>query len=99
MIRLYGFVDGGLRALHLETLGEASGPEWDAVSWVDLLDPEPEEKAWVERIWGIEVPSRSEMRELEASSRFSYEADSLHLLTSFIVSEPGPAHTIDVWFN
>ena len=69
MIRLYGFVEGGLRALHLEPGGEATGPEWDAVGWVDLLDPEPEEKAWVERVWGIEVPSRSEMRELEASSR------------------------------
>jgi len=99
VIRLYGFVDGTLRALHLAPLGEASGPEWDAVAWVDLLDPEPEEKAWVEQVWGIEVPSRSEMKELEASSRCYQEADSLHLLTAFIASEPGPAHTIDVWFN
>ena len=99
MIRLYGFVDGSLRALHLPTLGEANGSEWDAVAWIDLLDPEPEEKAWVESTWGIEVPSRSEMRELEASSRCYQEAESLHLLTAFIASEPGPAHTIDVWFN
>ena len=99
MIRLYGFVDGVLRAFHLEPGGEAVGPEWEAVAWVDLLDPEPEEKAWVERVWGIDVPSRSEMRELEASSRCYQEQDSLHLLTSFIVNDPGPARTVDVWFN
>jgi magnesium transporter len=99
LIRLYGFIDGGLKALHLETGGDAAGPEWDGVAWVDLLEPDPEEKAWVERVWGIEVPSRSEMRELEASSRCYQEADSLHLLTAFIVSEPGPARTVDVWFN
>lgn len=99
MIRLYGFVDGGLRALHLEPGGDASGPGWDSVAWVDLLDPEPEEKAWVERVWGIDVPSRSEMRELEASSRCYQEQESLHLLISFIVNDPAPARTVDVWFN
>ena len=56
MIRLYGFVDGGLKALHLAPLGEAGGPAWDTVAWVDLLEPDPEEKAWVEKTWGIEVP-------------------------------------------
>ena len=99
MIRLYGFVEGSLRALHLEPLAEATGPGWDAVAWVDLLEPDAEEKAWVERTWGIEVPSRSEMRELEASSRCYQEADSLNLLTAFIVSEPGAPHTTDVWFH
>ena len=99
MIRLYGFVDGGLKPLHLEAGGEAAGPEWDAVAWVDLLEPEPEEKEWVERAWGVEVPSRSEMRELEASSRCYQEADGLHLLTAFIVAEPGAVHTTDVWFH
>lgn len=99
MIRLYGFVEGGLKTLHLETGGDATGPGWDAVAWVDLLDPGPEEKAWVERTWGVEIPSRSEMRELEASSRCSHEGDSINLLTAFVVSEPGPARTVDVWFH
>ena len=99
MIRFYGLVDGGLRALHLEAGGDATGPGWDVVSWIDLVDPSPEEKAWVERAWGIDVPSRSEMRELEASSRCYQEADSLNLLTAFIVTEPGPARTVDVWFH
>lgn len=99
MIRLYGFIEGGLRALHLEPGGEATGSEWEAVSWIDLLDPEPDEKAWVERVWGIDIPSRSEMRELEASSRCHQEAESLHLLTAFVVTDPGPARTVDVWFN
>ena len=99
MIRLYGLGEGGLKALPLDPGGEAEGPGWDDVAWVDLLDPPPEEKAWVERTWGIEVPSRSEMRELEASSRCHQEAESLHLLTAFIVSEPGSVHTTDVWFH
>mgnify|MGYP003588308055 CR=1 FL=1 len=99
MIRVYGFTDGTLKALPLPPPEEAAGPAWDGVAWVDLLDPEPEEKAWVERVFGIEVPSRSEMRELEASSRCHQETDSLHLLTAFITTEPAPARTIDVWFH
>ena len=48
----------------------------DAV-WIDLRDPTPTEIASVERALGIEIPTREEMREIEASSRLYTEASYL----------------------
>ncbi len=39
------------------------------VVWIDLFNPTPEEDAAVEAALGISVPTREEMREIEASSR------------------------------
>lgn len=48
----------------------------DAV-WVDLLEPTPTEIHAVETAFAIEVPTREEMHEIEASSRLYSEGDSL----------------------
>lgn len=48
----------------------------DAV-WVDLLEPTPTEIHAVETAFMIEVPTREEMHEIEASSRLYSEGDSL----------------------
>jgi magnesium transporter len=52
--------------------------------WYDLLDPTPEEDAFVEKCLDISVPTRAEMREIEASSRF-YEEKGASYMTAFIV--------------
>jgi magnesium transporter len=52
--------------------------------WYDLLDPTPEEDAYVEKCLGISVPTRAEMREIEASSRF-YQENGASYMTAFIV--------------
>jgi magnesium transporter len=41
--------------------------------WVDLCDPTPTEIVSVERVFGIEIPTREEMLEIEASSRLYSE--------------------------
>jgi magnesium transporter len=56
--------------------------------WYDLFDPTPEEDAFVEKCLGISVPTRAEMREIEASSRF-YQENGASYMTAFIV------HNID----
>ncbi|HEV8389991.1 MAG TPA: magnesium transporter CorA family protein [Dongiaceae bacterium] len=48
----------------------------DAV-WVDLCNPLPSEIAAVERAFGMEVPTREEMGEIEASSRLYTENGAL----------------------
>jgi magnesium transporter len=48
----------------------------DAV-WVDLCNPLPSEIASVERAFGMEVPTREEMGEIEASSRLYTENGAL----------------------
>jgi magnesium transporter len=52
--------------------------------WYDLLDPTQEEDNFVERALGISVPTRAEMREIEASSRFYQEGGATYM-TAFIV--------------
>ena len=52
--------------------------------WLDLLNPTPEEDAYVEKCLGISIPTRAEMREIEASSRL-YAENGTHYMTAFVV--------------
>jgi Mg2+ and Co2+ transporters len=54
--------------------------------WFDLLEPTPEEEKQVEDALGVDVPTREEMREIEASNRF-YEEDNALFLTATIVTK------------
>ena len=55
----------------------------DAV-WVDLRDPTPEEEQFVESALGIDVPTREEMREIEASNRFYEENGGLYMTATLV---------------
>jgi magnesium transporter len=52
--------------------------------WIDLTDPKPDEDKFIEQALGIEVPTRSEMREIEASNRF-YTENGAYYMTSIIL--------------
>ncbi len=52
--------------------------------WIDLLNPAEDEDKIIEQALGIEVPTRSEMREIEASNRF-YTESGAYYMTSIIV--------------
>jgi magnesium transporter len=54
--------------------------------WIDLLAPTPDEEQLVERTLGIDVPTRDEMREIEASNRF-YEENGALYMTATIVTK------------
>lgn len=56
----------------------------DATVWIDLLNPTPEEEAAIERALGISVPTRAEMREIEASNRLYIESGGYYM-TAFII--------------
>ena len=67
----------------------------EATVWIDLLNPTPEEDAFVENQLGIDVPTRAEMREIEASNRLYYEQGA-YFMTAFIVynvEQPAPQTT------
>ena len=67
--------------------------------WFDLLDPTPEEDRQVEQALGISVPTRAEMREIEASNRFYNEGGATYI-TSFIVQNGinGPPQSSTITF-
>lgn len=54
--------------------------------WIDLREPTPEEEQLVEKALGIDVPTREEMREIEASNRF-YEEDGTLYMTATLVTK------------
>ncbi|MBS0421575.1 MAG: magnesium transporter CorA family protein [Proteobacteria bacterium] len=60
-----------------------TAPAPDAV-WIDLRDPTPEEEQLVEKALGIDVPTREEMREIEASNRFYEENGGLYMTATLV---------------
>jgi magnesium transporter len=51
----------------------------DAAVWIDLLEPTIREEKAVEAHFGIDVPTREEMKEIEASNRLYEENGSLYM--------------------
>jgi magnesium transporter len=52
--------------------------------WIDLLEPTPAEEKLVEDTLGIDVPTREEMSEIEASSRLYEEQGSLFMTATIV---------------
>jgi magnesium transporter len=53
-------------------------------AWIDLREPTPEEEQLVESTLGIDVPTRDEMREIEASNRFYEENGALYMTATLV---------------
>jgi magnesium transporter len=80
MLLLYRRDDGRIDA---ET-PQINDPIPTGAVWLDLFDPTPEEKAWVEARTAITIPTRTEMREIEPSSRLYRRGDQLYLTASVL---------------
>ncbi len=66
--------------------GEAAA----AAAWIDLLDPTPEERAEVERVLGVHLPTREDMREIEASSRLYRDGETLFMTAPVLTAADSP---------
>jgi len=53
-------------------------------AWVDLLDPTPEESAAFESAFGLRVPTKEQVAEIEATSRLRTEHDALYMTAPLI---------------
>lgn len=63
--------------------------------WIDLLNPTREEETHIERLLGIELPTREEMLEIEVSSRL-YQEKGSHYMTAtvmYLIDSPEPQIT------
>ncbi len=69
------------------------------VAWVDLLSPTHDEEALVEAAFGIDIPTREELAEIEASSRL-YQEDGATFMTATLIrrGDDGKAETQPVTF-
>jgi magnesium transporter len=54
--------------------------------WIDLLNPGKEEERFVEQRFGLQVPTREEMAEIEASSRL-YQESGAHFMTATVLHQ------------
>jgi magnesium transporter len=82
MLRAYHLDDGQLKSVDL------TGPELELPErtvWLDLYQPSAAEEDAVERALGVEVPTREEMKEIEASSRL-YREDGALFMTATVVA-------------
>ena len=74
-----------LKTCHAIDGAEGSGtPSLDGARWIDLCDPTAEEIASVAAAFGIAVPTRESLAEIEASSRTRAEGDAVYLSAPLI---------------
>ena len=82
MLTIYEFRAGELKPRSGKSAGKPAIGE-DAV-WIDLLDPTPGEESKVEKALKLDVPTREEQQEIEASSRLYQENGALFMTASVI---------------
>ena len=78
MISAYNISDGLLRKL--DCSDDPAGLA-DA-TWIDLLEPTKEQEAAVESLLHIDIPTRAEMRSIDASSQIYHENGALVITAS-----------------
>src|SRR5215472_4731235 len=70
------------RGVHPSDLTRVSLPA--NVAWIDLLEPEPKEVAFVKRTTGLDVPSIEDLSEIESSSRLRHQDGAIYLSAPLI---------------
>ncbi len=81
MISAYSVSSGLLR--ELDTSRDAA--DLTSATWIDLLEPERGQEAAVERAFRIDIPTREDVRTIDASSQIYRENNSL-VMTARVVS-------------
>lgn len=80
MLSVYGTANGCL----VEFAGERQSAVPPGTIWLDLVEPTDKEEADVEAALGIDIPTREELAEIEASSRL-YQEDGAAFMTANLI--------------
>lgn len=91
MITAYALRDGRVHDVRLEPGQDV--PE--STVWIDLLQPEEEERNYISKALSLDLPTLSEMEEIEASSRLYLEGDALFMTTSILSAAESIHPTVD----
>ena len=68
------------------------------IVWVDLVNPDDEERALVRKIFGIDLPKIEAIGEIEATSRFFEDSDGFHLRSFFLQDDADVTRNVAVGF-
>lgn len=82
MLRAYFLEQGTVRRVDVapDQADLPTGPVW-----LDMYQPSAAEEDTVERMFGIDVPTREEMKEIEASSRLYQEDNAVFMTATLLV--------------
>jgi magnesium transporter len=95
MIMLYR-ADGSARPL---AAAEPTDACPDDTVWIDLHAPTRDEEQLVERVLGIAVPTRDELKDIEPSSRLYSENGAIYMTASIVWrADSGQPELVDVGF-
>lgn len=84
MVRFYTL---SKERFEVHTLDEMEGKETlNDVLWVDLLQPKKEEIERVEAMFGVDVPDKLEREEIELSSRYWEDSETITISSYFFIS-------------
>src|SRR3954452_18070120 len=97
MFNVLSLQNGRLNQVNIESRADLENAE---PVWVDLTDPNDDERDWVKSIYGVTLPGEDEVQDIEASARY-YEAENgdLHLRNDFLLEEDdGSSRIVTVAF-
>ncbi|HEX8048390.1 magnesium transporter CorA family protein [Rhizobium sp.] len=80
MITAYCSDCTSLELANLSTLAQLP----DNAVWIDMVEPSREEETNIERLLGLEVPTREDMKDIEPSARLYVENDAVFLTASLL---------------
>src|SRR5579884_2665039 len=63
-------------------------------AWVDLVDPTPAERAAFEQAFGLQVPSKDDLLEIETTSRLQIERGTLYMTAPLIFAGDNESWTL-----
>lgn len=63
---------------------DRTGTSLSHSAWVDLIDPNEAERSAFEKTFGLRVPTKEELAEIEATSRLRTESDALYMTAPLI---------------
>ncbi len=97
MIRVF-FNDG--KNLKIEVIKEffEDIEDKDNIVWVDLLKATEKEIEWASKIFNVRIPTKSEVEEIEISSRYWEDNEIIKINTYFLVEEEGEPFNENVSF-
>lgn len=71
----------------------------DDIIWIDLIRPDLDEEHMAERLLGVELPTREDLKDIEPSSRLYVEGDTVFMTASLVCHvEKGFPEIADVAF-
>ncbi len=67
--------------------------------WLDAYKPDDEEREWLSGLFLEDVPEEEELDEIEASARFYWDSDGLHILSLFPQRIGGETRGVNMSFT